>query len=510
MPQAVSKRQWRLMQAILHGKPKGHPRGTPPKSVAAKYSSPGSDAPEQSGSNTGGTWGKEQHAKAKEKVKEARTERKKKKAKLRKSFEKFYKGRGAGCVVVNDEGKILLGLRSDDKLWATPGGHVEPMEDFDQGALRELREEAGIVGKCPVELHAGSHKGNQTKQFLVEKYRGKVKGNGELTELQWFDVNDIPFDRMRQETKDGINAYLKNRLTMKKSLKDMVAQEELQKNINRYQRGRGEAVYEVTHGDALRLVGNGVFRMLREAVKGMADEDFKDVYIDTYKLSIRKHSNDIYSGRVEDGHKVVHQFSSKSLPQITAELMSVFEWYLPEDEPDLMLLDEAELEDDAIEGGIQELIDNYKRHHIANIYHEMENIREEIRNGAAVDLQQVETRIMELFDKLEGYIKEVASKHNELIEDVGSDIDVLEEKLRQLQIKVDDLSRRPSTVEAYSSNPANPKELLDLDYCYLPKPQIEISPNGKIKITFGEAWTHMDQENFLRDMRARVIKKAGK
>lgn len=509
MPTAVSKRQWRFMQAILHGKPKSHPRGTPPKSIASKYSSPGGNAPEQSGSNTGGTWGEKQHASAKKKVKQARIERKKKKAKLRKSFEEFYKGRGAGCVVVDDEGRILMGRRSDDKLWATPGGHVEPMEDFDQGALRELREEAGIVGKCPVELISSVWKGNQSKQYLVEKYKGKVKGNGELTDLKWMHVNDLPFENMREECKQGINAYLKNRLTMKKSLKDMVALENLEKNLNRgMARGRGEAVYEMTHGDALKLVGNGAFRFIREAVRGMQDEDFKDVHLDHYTLSIRKHSNDVYSGRVSDGHKVIHQFMNKSLPELTAELMSVFEWYLPEDEPELELIDE--IDDNAIEGGLQELIDNYKRHNIANIYEEMENIREEIRNGMAVDVQQVEQRIMKLFDKLEDYVKDIAGKHNELIEDVGSDIDMLEEKLRQLQSKVDELDNKPSTVEAYSANPANPKDLLDLDYCYLPKPQIEISPTGKIRITFGEAWTHLDQQNFLRDMRARVIKKAEK
>ena len=96
------------------------------------------------------------------------------------------------------------------------------------------------------------------------------------------------------------------------------------------------------------------------------------------------------------------------------------------------------------------------------------------------------------------------------MEDAGSDIDILEEKLKQLQSRVDELNRQPSTVEAYSANPTDPKDLLDMDYCYLPKPQIEISPNGKIRITFGETWTHMDQQNFLRDMKAKVVKKAGR
>jgi ADP-ribose pyrophosphatase YjhB (NUDIX family) len=511
MPTAVSKRQFRFMQAILHGKPKPHPRGTPPKSIAGKYSSPGSNAPEQSGSNTGGTWGSKAHAKAKKKIEEKRTERKKKKAKLRKAFSDFYKGRGAGCVVVDPNGKILVGKRSDDKLWTTPGGHVEPMEDYDQGALRELREEAGIVGHDPIELTAGNHKGNSTKQFLVESYKGKLKSNGELTNLKFMDVNELPFDRMRQESKDGIGAYLKNRLTMKKSLKSLVAVENLEKNIDRsIARGRGEAVFEMTHGDATRLIGNGAFRFVRAAVKGMTDEDFKDVKIDNYTISIRKHSNDIYSGRVNDGHKIVHQFTNKSLPQLTAELMSVFEWYLPEDEPELMVMEDSELSDDAIHGGLQELIDNYKKHNIANIYDEMENIREEIRHGNAVDLQQIEKRIMKLFDKLETCVHEIADKHNQLLGEVGTDLDTLEEKLQQLQYKIDELGKKPSTVEAFSSNPAQPKELLDTDYCYLSKPCIEISPNGKIKITFSQDWNPMDQENFLKDMRAKVINNAGK
>ena len=38
MPQAASKKQYRYMMAILHGKNvKEHSRGNPPKSIASKY-----------------------------------------------------------------------------------------------------------------------------------------------------------------------------------------------------------------------------------------------------------------------------------------------------------------------------------------------------------------------------------------------------------------------------------------------------------------------------------------
>ena len=95
-----------------------------------------------------------------------------------------------------------------------------------------------------------------------------------------------------------------------KSLQGMVALEVLEKNIIRQ---RGDAVMEVTHGDALKLIGNGMFRRIREAVKDMKDEDFKDFQIDTHTVSIRRHMSDVYSGRVSDGHKVVYQFTNKSL-----------------------------------------------------------------------------------------------------------------------------------------------------------------------------------------------------
>lgn len=495
------------MQAILHGKAKSHERGTPPKSVAGKYTSPGKDAPDQSGSNTGGTWGEKHHAKAKEKVQQDRTERKKKKASLRKSFDEFYKGRGAGCIVVDKDGKILLGRRTDDGMWATPGGHVEPHEDFDEGALRELREEAGIVGKNPLEVYSGKHAGNETKSFVVNEFKGKVKSNGEMNDLKFFDLHELPFDRMRDYASHAIKNYMDSKgLNKSTSLKDMMTYEQLEKNIIRS--GTNQVTYEVDHGQALSLIGNGAFRMLREIVKDMNDEDFKDVKIDTYTLSIRKHVNDVYSGRVSDGHKVVHQFANRSLPALTAELMSVFEWYLPEDEKELQILDEGALADDAIEGGINELIENYKRSNISNIYSEMENIREEIRNGMAVDLQQVEARILSLFDKLEDYVHEVAGKHNKLTGDVGNEIELIEQKIRDLQSKVDELNKKPVSVEAYSQNPGRHEDLLDNDYCYLSRPCIEISPNGKIRIIFGQDWNGMDQENFLKDMKAKAIKKA--
>ena len=188
--------------------------------------------------------------------------------------------------------------------------------------------------------------------------------------------------------------------------------------------------------------------------------------------------------------------------------MSVFEWYSPEDEGLFELLDHDALSDDAIDGGMQNLIDEYKRHNISNLYDEVERIRYEIRQGAAVDLQQVESRMMKLFDKLESYTNDIAGKHNELCQRAGDELEILETKLRELQSKLDELEKKPQTVEAVSSNPKNPQHVYDSEYMYLSKPQVIIEPTGRIRITFNEDWTSLEKENYLKDIRARVINKA--
>lgn len=493
------------MQAILHGKvdaSKSSGRGTPPKSVAAKYSSPGGDAPETHGENRGGTWGEKHHAKAKSKVKEEREKRKKSKKELKKSFEDHYSGHAAAAIVMNEMNQILLGRHSTGGM-AFAGGHMD-LADGDKAntALRELKEEMGIQGRNPQKVWSGKLNGNECDVFLIESFTGEPKSSKELKDPRWFDAEDIPWDDLRDCCHKPLEEFIRTKLG--KSLQGMIAIEKLEKNVIR---SKGDAVLEVTHGDALRLVGNGMFRKLREEVKDMKDEDFKDIHMDTYKVSIRKHMNDIYSGRVEDGHKQIYQWTNKSLPELTAALMSVFEWYLPEDEEFMNDIHDDSIDDDVLHGGVQTLIENYKRHNIGEIYQEMETIREQIRNGTAVDLQQVEARIMKLFDKLEETIHTVSDKHNQLAELAGKEIDELEAKLRALQSKIDDMGKGPETVTAYSSQRINPNRVHDENYPYLPRPQVEISPNGAIKISFASDWTDLEKQNFLHDMRAKAVKR---
>jgi ADP-ribose pyrophosphatase YjhB (NUDIX family) len=500
MPKAASKKQYRFMMAILHGKGEcTQPRGCPPKSIAEKYSA-NKGAPESKNNNRGGDW-TEAHHKAHGEGKK----KEKSKKQLKKSFEQYYNGRGVGVIITDDSGKVLIGV-GDDGKWQTPGGHVEPGEEFHEAAIRELEEETNLKVSKLKEVGHAKINGNDSKIFHTNSFSGEPKDTEELKDLQFASLHSILDWDLRDCSRVGLEMYAHSSLNKSKKLSDMIVLEKLSKNIMRGADGRS-AVMDVSHGEALRLVGNGCFRMLKKVTEDMKDEDFKDIKVDSYTISIRKHMNDVYSGRISDGAKVIHQFTNKSLPQLCADVMSVFEWYSDEDEKVFDILDEQSLPDDAIFGGLEQLSENYKKHNLANIYTEMENIRKEIRTGNAVDLQQVEDKIMKLFDKLENSVLTIIDKHNKLNEDAGKEIETLETKLRELQEKVDQLGKKPSQVEVVQSKKVDPKKIYDNQYMYLPKPKIEVTKEGSVTISFDKEWTDLEKSNFLTDMKARIIKK---
>lgn len=58
-------------------------------------------------------------------------------------------------VAIMDTGRVLLTQREDFEVWCLPGGHVEAGESAEAAAVREVREETGLV----VELtrHVGTY-----------------------------------------------------------------------------------------------------------------------------------------------------------------------------------------------------------------------------------------------------------------------------------------------------------------------------------------------------------------
>jgi 8-oxo-dGTP pyrophosphatase MutT (NUDIX family) len=66
---------------------------------------------------------------------------------LRKSNRPKSKTKVVSVAAFNEDGQLLFGLRQDNNSWNLPGGHLNPDEEPQEGALRELLEETGLEGK---------------------------------------------------------------------------------------------------------------------------------------------------------------------------------------------------------------------------------------------------------------------------------------------------------------------------------------------------------------------------
>jgi 8-oxo-dGTP diphosphatase len=125
--------------------------------------------------------------------------------------EKKRVGAGLG-VILEKDGKILLGLRHPDPdkadsafksagEWSLPGGKIDFGETLEECAIREVKEETGIVIKDPqiISIHncKNEHAHFLTAGVVAREWEGEaqVKEPDEMVEWKWFDKNDLPFPR---------------------------------------------------------------------------------------------------------------------------------------------------------------------------------------------------------------------------------------------------------------------------------------------------------------------------
>lgn len=129
----------------------------------------------------------------------------------------------AGAIVFNEEGDILLQLRTDSESWGLPGGFMELDESVEDTARREVKEETGLrLGKLELfGVYSGIHKhqtfanGDQVAvvetSFTCHDYEGKlIKKNEESLSNRFFALNDLPeelFTEHQQVIDDVLSRY---------------------------------------------------------------------------------------------------------------------------------------------------------------------------------------------------------------------------------------------------------------------------------------------------------------
>jgi 8-oxo-dGTP pyrophosphatase MutT (NUDIX family) len=109
----------------------------------------------------------------------------------------------AAGVVLDADGRVLLGRRADTGYWGLPGGIIDPGEEPADAAVREVYEETGVIA-VPEALVAVTVSGVVTYpngdvvQYLEVLFRCRVAGgtarvnDSESVEVSWHGLANLP------------------------------------------------------------------------------------------------------------------------------------------------------------------------------------------------------------------------------------------------------------------------------------------------------------------------------
>lgn len=109
----------------------------------------------------------------------------------------------ASVVVVDERGRVLLQRRTDNGMWALPGGKHEIGESLAQCGARETREETGIdveitgiVGTYTNPGHVFAYDDGEVRQeysicLLARPVGGELRVSDESFEVAWFTPEEV-------------------------------------------------------------------------------------------------------------------------------------------------------------------------------------------------------------------------------------------------------------------------------------------------------------------------------
>ncbi len=104
------------------------------------------------------------------------------------------------CLVVRDDQEVLLvkrRLEPQKGRWCLPIGFAEIGETIEQAALRELKEEAGVVGRVIRLLDAYSSQSDfygdvLTISYEVQQIGGTVQAGDDAEDAAWYSFDALP------------------------------------------------------------------------------------------------------------------------------------------------------------------------------------------------------------------------------------------------------------------------------------------------------------------------------
>lgn len=123
----------------------------------------------------------------------------------------------AGCIIFDEDDRLLLQKRSDCEQWGFLGGMVEFGESVSETAVREVKEESGLDVEITslygvYSKYYAEYTNGDKAQPIVHLFKAKIIGgelieqNDETLELKFFELNHIPplFCKQHQDALDDI------------------------------------------------------------------------------------------------------------------------------------------------------------------------------------------------------------------------------------------------------------------------------------------------------------------
>ncbi|MGA0545995.1 NUDIX domain-containing protein [Brevundimonas sp. VNH65] len=110
---------------------------------------------------------------------------------------------GVRAVVTDDEGRVLLVRHTYLAGWWLPGGGVDRGETTQAAAVREAREEAGVIARAAprlISIHSNERffRGDHVLVFAIDDFELTDRtSHGEIAEIGWFAPDALPHDAHR-------------------------------------------------------------------------------------------------------------------------------------------------------------------------------------------------------------------------------------------------------------------------------------------------------------------------
>ncbi|WP_322756791.1 NUDIX domain-containing protein [Frankia sp. Cas3] len=129
------------------------------------------------------------------------------------------------AVVTDEQGRILMVHKTDNDLWALPGGGMDLGESIADAAVRETKEETGIdievtglIGVYTNPRHVLAYDDGEVRQqfslcFTTRMLGGTLRTSSETKEVQFVAPGDLDTLNIHPSMRLRIDHYLEGRPT---------------------------------------------------------------------------------------------------------------------------------------------------------------------------------------------------------------------------------------------------------------------------------------------------------